>query len=129
MRSSTRKRLVNKITAFYLPLIINQSELRLWNKQNSDLQCRRQRYRQQWKKVLFYVCIPLEKVQNCIFSESMNQFFEYVNKWKNLEGSQALFAKNYLRTRGTSPYLTQWNLNKDEYYRQRFLKKTPDDFF
>ena len=42
--------------------------------------------------------IPLEKVQNCIFGEAMNQFFEYVDKWKNLEGSQALIAKNYLGT-------------------------------
>ena len=42
--------------------------------------------------------IPLEKVQNCILCENMNQFFEYVDKWKNLEGSQALIAKNYLET-------------------------------
>ena len=27
--------------------------------------------------------IPLEKVQNCIFGENINQFFEYVDKWKN----------------------------------------------
>ena len=37
--------------------------------------------------------IPLERVQNCIFCENMNQFFEYVDKWKNLEGPQALIAK------------------------------------
>ena len=44
------------------------------------------------------MCIPLEKVQNCIFGGYINQFFEYVDKWKKLEGSQILIARNYLET-------------------------------